>query len=307
VNEIYAAVVVVSGESTPALMAVTSGVLPPGLSLSEGLLSGIPTTPGSYAFTISAANEVGVASRSYTIEVAEIVTVALPDATTTAPYAEAIVVDGFTNPTFTVAAGALPNPLTLHPATGVISGAAPTEDGDFDFVVQVQDASATCLQGYTLTVEAEACLNFDNLTWLAPALQEVEGGTASGTSIAAVMTVEADAPVPPPVLNAYGLCYFEGSLVYTGPAATGNVHLVLNCTPFQDFLNEGLFSITIYHGVSSVLFQTPFVTGVYDYPFAIPESAGVTIEINAYGYATALFPDGPFHMDAVATLSATCP
>ncbi len=57
---------VVSGVPTPTL--TVGGTLPPGLTLSAaGLLSGTPTTPGSYAFSILAANGVGQSSVSPTV------------------------------------------------------------------------------------------------------------------------------------------------------------------------------------------------------------------------------------------------
>jgi len=57
---------VVSGVPTPTL--TVGGTLPPGLTLdASGLLSGMPTTPGSYAFSILAANGVGQSSVSPTV------------------------------------------------------------------------------------------------------------------------------------------------------------------------------------------------------------------------------------------------
>ncbi|HWI31157.1 MAG TPA: ice-binding family protein [Microbacterium sp.] len=48
----------ITASGTPAPTFVESGALPPGLSLEEttGLLSGTPTTPGTFEFTVTAAN-----------------------------------------------------------------------------------------------------------------------------------------------------------------------------------------------------------------------------------------------------------
>lgn len=44
-------------------LAVTSGTLPPGLSLSEsGLLSGTPTTPGTYVFNVASSHQHQIAA-----------------------------------------------------------------------------------------------------------------------------------------------------------------------------------------------------------------------------------------------------
>jgi len=55
----------------------STGTLPPGLTLSNtGTLSGMPTTPGTYSFTVTATDSIGLfATAPYTILVAS---VALP-------------------------------------------------------------------------------------------------------------------------------------------------------------------------------------------------------------------------------------
>lgn len=57
--------------SPPASFAVTAGALPAGLSLdaTSGVLSGTPTSAGPYSFTITATNDVGTTSVSYSGEI----------------------------------------------------------------------------------------------------------------------------------------------------------------------------------------------------------------------------------------------
>lgn len=68
----YTATVAVTGTPLPTL-AVTSGTLPPGLAFdpATGILSGTPTTPGTYTFTVTATSTVsGIpssVSREYTV------------------------------------------------------------------------------------------------------------------------------------------------------------------------------------------------------------------------------------------------
>lgn len=53
-----------------ATCAVTAGSLPPGVALKSCALSGTPTKKGSYAFTVTARNDGGAASRTFTLSVA---------------------------------------------------------------------------------------------------------------------------------------------------------------------------------------------------------------------------------------------
>lgn len=61
--------------SSPTTYSLLSGTLPPGLSLTNvsndvGLLSGTPTTAGSYSFTLRATNSYGSADKAFTITIA---------------------------------------------------------------------------------------------------------------------------------------------------------------------------------------------------------------------------------------------
>ena len=128
---------------TPApTAAVTSGTLPPGLALSaEGYLSGAPTTPGSWTFTVAARGGTGPeASVTSTIEVlapALTVTGTPPAGGIGEPYAFAFSANG--PATFRVSAGALPRGLALYPS-GRLSG-TPTRAGTFAFTVRAEDGA----------------------------------------------------------------------------------------------------------------------------------------------------------------------
>jgi large repetitive protein len=76
-GEPYTATLSATGGTGTHTFTVTAGTLPPGLTLSpSGALSGTPTAPGSYAFTVSAADSSPapagpyVGTRAYAIEVA---------------------------------------------------------------------------------------------------------------------------------------------------------------------------------------------------------------------------------------------
>jgi len=73
----YSANVVVSGPGGPYSFSITQGALPDGLSITStgstgriGILSGTPTTAGTFTFTLSAADSSGdTGSRDYTLKI----------------------------------------------------------------------------------------------------------------------------------------------------------------------------------------------------------------------------------------------
>ena len=130
-----------------ARFAVTSGSLPPGLSVSdEGIISGTPTAAGSYDFYLTVIYDKPTYCKSpsddrfiININPAQprliVSTSSLPDANINQPYtAPALAASGAAVSSWTLAGGTLPPGVTLNP-NGVISG-TPTQSGVFSFTVQ---------------------------------------------------------------------------------------------------------------------------------------------------------------------------
>ncbi|MFN7974374.1 MAG: Ig domain-containing protein [Acidobacteriota bacterium] len=144
--------------------AVTAGALPPGLALNgaTGVISGTPTTSGTFNFTITATDAGScTGSLAYTVTInpsgcgtITISPATLPNAVLGMLYSQTLTASGGTAPyTFAVTAGALPAGLTLS-AAGVISG-TPQVTGPFNCTITATDsASCTGSQIYTLTVVA---------------------------------------------------------------------------------------------------------------------------------------------------------
>ncbi|HET8548620.1 MAG TPA: putative Ig domain-containing protein [Bryobacteraceae bacterium] len=158
----------------PLTWTVTSGFLPPGLTLNpqSGVIAGVPTAVVNASFTVRARHASGAeAASTLTLEVRfcapEVATLFVPVGIMGQPYFHQLVVAGCPLPfTWRVSAGALPAGLTLNPGTGVISG-APTELITTTFTVTAQhlglfEASRT----YTLIV-----INC-SLRFLTPALSD---------------------------------------------------------------------------------------------------------------------------------------
>ncbi len=145
--------------TAPFDFEITAGALPPGLSLSfaTGNLTGVPTTPGPFAFTVTVTDSGVVAPQSASVECSITIDAPAisidcnnpPPGTVGQPYSHPLVVTGGTPPfSYALTGGALPPGLNLGLLTGIISG-VPTAAGTFSFTVTVTDAfdltaSVTC-------------------------------------------------------------------------------------------------------------------------------------------------------------------
>lgn len=134
--------------------ALTSGTLPPGLSLNPqtGVISGTVTSAGTFTFTVSATDSAtppDTDSTTLTIVVNPSVTSltitspsALPTGTVGVFYSYMLTAAGGLTPyKWAVLIGSLPPGLTLDPTSGVISG-TPTTAVSSVFGIQVSDSSS---------------------------------------------------------------------------------------------------------------------------------------------------------------------
>jgi len=138
-----------AGGVAPYTWGVTAGGLPPGLSLnpSAGVVTGTPTTPGTFNATITLSDSAGLSSSaSIAITIANppalaVVTTSLPTAAIGVSYSATLGASGGVAPykwALAPASQPLPGGLGISPS-GVISG-TPSATGTFDFTVQVTDS-----------------------------------------------------------------------------------------------------------------------------------------------------------------------
>ncbi|RJS02619.1 autotransporter outer membrane beta-barrel domain-containing protein [Xanthomonas sp. CFBP 7698] len=157
-----AAITPASGGIAPYTYTLAAGVLPAGITVNSatGALSGTPTAPGTYNFTLTATDSTSgtpsQGSRSYALTIAApqivVAPTTVPGATRGTAYSQALSASGGTAPyTYAIVSGVLPAGLTLA-SNGTLSGTA-TVEGTFNFTVQATDANSfTGTQAYALTV-----------------------------------------------------------------------------------------------------------------------------------------------------------
>ena len=158
IGRVYSAALTATNGIAPYTWSISSGSLPPGLTLaSDGTISGTPTTLGIYTFTASVSDSQGApGTKSYTIQVLPslltIMTGALPQAIKGVPYLNSVVAAGGTAPyTFTQVSGSLPAGITF--SNGILSG-LPTVAGTSTISVKVTDANSTSVtKAITLPVK----------------------------------------------------------------------------------------------------------------------------------------------------------
>jgi PKD repeat protein len=144
-----------TGTGAPSF-SVTSGALPPGLSLSSsGGLSGTPTTDGTFTGVVTATNGTAPdATQPFSIKITippSITSAPPPDGSVGVSYSFTYTISGQGTFTFAVSNGMLPTGLSLSPA-GVISG-TPTLAGTYSGVVTASDGSPPDVtQAFSITI-----------------------------------------------------------------------------------------------------------------------------------------------------------
>lgn len=262
VGSTYQALLAASGGTTPYSWSLSSGSLPPGLSLSGATISGTPTAAGTSSFVLAVTDSsvptAQTATQSLSINIAtsvsplQVTTTFLPNDEAGSPYAMTLyATGGKTAFTWSISSGTLPTGLSLNSSTATISG-TPTVVGALNFTVQVRDsttpAAQTATKALSLTVLPAPLVI---TTFALPGDQQgnAYNATLTASGGAAPYTWSISSGALP-----LGLTLNSSTGAITGnPSISGtsafNVTVTDSTTPTQQTTTAG-FSITITVGVS---------------------------------------------------------
>ena len=270
VNVAYTDQLTVTGGTSPFTWSVASGTLPPGLVLnaSTGLLSGTPTTAGTYSFTVKVTDSSGLsdtAPLTVTIIPGPSMNFAPPPGGwTNTVYGYTLTETGGTAPyTWSVSSGSLPAGISLS-AGGNLSG-TPTATGTSSFTVKVTDANGrSATQATSITIAAGV-----SATFAAPPTAVVSTAysyTLTATGGTAPYTWSVNAGTLPD-----GLTLSSAGVLSGTPTTTGSSTFSVNVIDANNGIATTSITLTV---TASVTFTFPAPpSGVVGTPYSVTLTA----------------------------------
>jgi len=197
----YSQTLSASGGMQPYSWALASGGLPPGLTLSGGgLISGTPTSAGTFNFTVRVTDSsAATATQVFILSVSDalaITTASLPPVKVGTVYSQTLAATGGHPPyTWSLRTGALATGLSLS-SLGTISG-TPANSGTFPFTVQVADStSVIATQALSIVVTLTNAVSSVSAATYAALLAPESIAAAFGTDLATSAMPVTTLPLP---------------------------------------------------------------------------------------------------------------
>jgi len=238
IGQTYNQAVLATGTAplTFSIVSPGTGTLPPGLTLSAGTgtITGMPTTTGTFPFTVRVADTFGQSStRALSILVGtnnppQIVPPSLPTGTVGVPYGPTALqaTGGIGTLTWSISVGSLPPGLTLGPpVTGSsvnISGTPTTPQGTSSFTVRVTDSlGQSDTRALSITINLPPPLNITTTSLPGGSIGQAYSQTVAATGGIGARTWSISAGTLPAGLN---LDATSGTIAGTPilPAGTSN-------------------------------------------------------------------------------------
>jgi hypothetical protein len=229
-------------------LSLISGSLPSGLTLNPatGVISGLPTTTGSFNFTIRALAGNGCeASQTYTLAMncptVVLTPASLPDGSIGTPYSQTVAAaPAGGNYIYAVTTGSLPAGLNLNQATGVLSG-TPTLSGTSSFTITATGFGGCAgSKTYSITVSGGGC----PIVILPDIATSGAIGSAYNQSVAASPSGSYGYTLtgtPPPGVTFYN----AAGLLFGYPSASGTYNFTVTATDSNNCTGSKSYSVTI--------------------------------------------------------------
>ncbi len=275
VNTSYSDQLTMTGGTSPITWSVSTGTLPPGLTLnaSTGLLSGTPTTAGTYSFTVKVTDNSGLtATEPVTLTVIpgpSLSFPAPPPGWTHTVYGDTLTESGGTSPfAWSVSSGSLPAGISLS-ADGNLIG-TPTATGTFAFTVKVTDANnQSATEATSITVSAGVSATFSG-----PPAGDVGAAysytlTAAGGTTPYTWSVNAGT-LPP------GLSLSSGGVLSGTPATAGSYPFTVNVIDANNGIATASITLVVSSGVALSFTAPPNTDVGIGYSDTLTATGGTT-------------------------------